>query len=94
MLRIVGRRILRVGLAAITALLVVYAGDWAVYKMRGSPHSAVTVHRTMVIPLKGNKQEYDDMGTFDVTCSQSLFPQAGLSPCWQVRRNPNQNIQM
>lgn len=84
----------RVGLALTVVLLVVYAGDWVIYKMRGAPRSSVTVHRTMVIPLKGNKQEYDDMGTFDVPCSQSLFPQAGLNPCWQVRRNPNQTVQM
>jgi hypothetical protein len=84
----------RAGLALTAVLLVVYAGDCIIYKLRASPKSAITVHRTMVIPLKGNRQEYDDIGTFDVPCSQSLFPQAGLSPCWQVRRNPNQTVQM
>ena len=84
----------RVVVALLVVLIVLYAGDWTVYKMRGSPQSAVTVHRTMVIPLKGNKQEYDDMGNFNVPCSQSLFPQSGADPCWQVRRNSNQNVQM
>jgi hypothetical protein len=93
-LRILGRWTLRVVVALTAALVVVYLGDWMVYKLRGSPRSAVTVHRTMLIPLKGNKQEYDDMGTFDVPCSRSLFPQGGQDPCWEVRRNTNQTVQM
>ena len=83
------RRVLVV-LAA--AFVVIYAGDWAVYKLRGSPQSKVTVNRYVTIPLKGNKQEFDYLGSMDVPCSVSLFPQAGQAPCWQLRRNPNQGI--
>jgi hypothetical protein len=50
----------------------------------------VTVSRFLAIPLKGNKQEFDYLGTSDVPCSVSLFPQGGQSACWQLRRNPNQ----
>jgi len=74
------------------AFVVFYAGDLAVYKLRGSPRSSVTVNRYVTIPLKGNKQEFDYLGSIDVPCSVSLFPQAGLAPCWQLRRNPNQGI--
>jgi hypothetical protein len=75
-----------------SAFVVLYGGDWAVYKLRGSPRSKVTINRYLTIPLKGNKQEFDYLGSIDVPCSVSLFPQAGQDPCWQLRRNPNQGI--
>ncbi|HUD13647.1 MAG TPA: hypothetical protein VMQ56_08330 [Terracidiphilus sp.] len=74
----------------VAGFLAVYGGDWAIYKLRGSPTSTVSVNRFMTVPLKGNKIEYDYVGTADVPCSISLFPQAGQSPCWHLRRNPNQ----
>jgi hypothetical protein len=77
-------------LALAAAFVVAYGGDWAIYKLRGSPTSKVTVNRFLTIPLKGNKQEFDYLGSSDVPCSVSLFPQAGQAPCWQLRRHPNQ----
>ena len=74
------------------AFVVTYAGDWAVFKLRGSPQSRVTVNQFVTIPLKGNKQEFYYLGTSDVPCSVSLFSQTGQSPCWQLRRNPNQGV--
>jgi hypothetical protein len=74
----------------VAAFLAAYGGDWAVYRLRGSPQSNVTVNRYVTIPLKGNKQEFDYLGSIDVPCSVSLFSQAGQAPCWQLRRNPNQ----
>jgi len=72
------------------AFVLTYAADWTVFKLRGSPQSKVTVNQLVTIPLKGNKQEFDYLGTSDLPCSLSLFSQAGHSPCWQLRRNPNQ----
>jgi len=86
----VKRWILRAVVAALACLVASYLGDWAVYKLRGSPVSTVTVNRYLTIPLKGNKVEYDYLGTADVPCSRSLFPQGGQSACWQLRRNTNQ----
>ena len=74
------------------AFVALYLGDWAVFKLRGSPHSTVTVNRYVTIPLKGGKQEFDYLGTLNVPCTLSLFPQTGQSTCWQLRRNPNQGI--
>jgi hypothetical protein len=74
------------------AFVVIYTGDWAVFKLRGSPQGKVTVNRYVTIPLKGNKFEFDYLGTSDVPCSKSLFPQTGQSPCWHLRRNPNQGM--
>jgi hypothetical protein len=74
----------------VAGFVAIYGGDWAVFKLRGSPRSKVTVNRFLTVPLKGNKQEFDYLGSVDVPCSVSLFPQGGQNPCWQLRRHPNQ----
>jgi len=74
--------------------VLAYARDWAVFRLRGSPTGKVTVSRFLTVPLKGNKLEYDYLGSTDVPCSMSLFPQAGQSPCWHLRRNPNQSTSL
>ena len=75
----------------VAAFVAAYLGDWAIFRLRGAPASKVTVNEFQTVPLKGNKQEYDYLGSMDVPCSVSLFPQAGLSPCWQLRRYANQS---
>ena len=90
MMRWLLRWLQRIVVVLAAVFVAAYAGDWAVYKLRGSPQSKVTVSCFVTIPLKGNKQEFDYLGSSDVPCSVSLFPQAGQSPCWQLRRNPNQ----
>jgi hypothetical protein len=52
------------------------------------------VNQYQTVPLKGNKIEYDWLGASDVSCSVSLFPQGGQSPCWRLRRNPNQTTNL
>ena len=86
------RWLLRLTVTLVAGFVAVYGGDWAVFKLRGSPASKVTVNRFLTIPLKGGKQEFDYLGSSDVPCSVSLFPQAGQSPCWKLRRNPNQGM--
>jgi hypothetical protein len=93
-LKLIGRWLFRFAVFLATALLATYAGDWIAFRMEGSPQSTVTVNRTMVVPLKNNKEEYDYLGTFDEPCSVSLFPQGGLSPCWELRRNTNENVKL
>lgn len=90
MIRWLGRWLLRVLVAIAAIALVAFAIDWTVYKLRGSPHSTVTVSQFLSVPLKGQKVEYDYLGSVDVSCSISLFPQGGQEPCWYLRRNPNQ----
>jgi hypothetical protein len=92
MMRWFVRWLQRVIVVLVAAFVATYAGDWAIYQLRGSPHGKVTVNRYVTIPLKGNKQEFDYQGSIDVPCSVSLFPQAGQNPCWQLRRNPNQGM--
>jgi len=85
---------MRIVIGLVVGFIVTYLGDWAVFKLRGSPQSAVTVNSYVTIPEKGNKQEFDYQGTLDVPCSVSLFSQGGESPCWQLRRNHNQGMNM
>ena len=94
MLALLARWLIRAFLMLAVGFIALYLGDWAVFKLRGSPQSKVTVNRFLTVPLKGNKQEIDYLGTIDVPCSQSLFPQAGESPCWRLQRNTNQNVGM
>ena len=84
------RWLIRVVVALMAGFAVAYAGDWVVFKLRGSPMSKVTVNQFQTVPLKGTKVEYDYLGSADVPCSQSLFPQGGQSACWFLRANPNQ----
>jgi hypothetical protein len=88
------RWIPRVLIFLVACFIATYVGDLAIYKLRGSPTSTVTVSQSMSVPLKGNKIEYDYLGSTDVACSVSLFPQGGLSPCWRLRRNRNQNTNL
>jgi hypothetical protein len=88
------RWLARLTVVLMAGFLAVYAGDWAVFKLRGSPSGKVRVNRYLTIPLKGGKQEFDYLGSMDLPCSVSLFPQAGESPCWQLRRNPNQETKL
>ena len=88
------RWVQRGAVVMVAALVLAYAGDWAVFRLRGSPTGKVTVSRFLTVPLKGNKLEYDYLGSTYVPCSMSLFPQAGQSPCWHLRRNPNQSTSL
>jgi hypothetical protein len=90
----VKRWLQRIVVILVAAAVSLYGGDWAVYKMRGSPQSKVTVDRYLTIPLKGNKSEFDYLGSIAVACSVSLFSQDGESACWQLRRHPTQNTTM
>lgn len=90
MYRLLGRWLLRLLLAFAVCFVVAWIGDSATYYLRGKPTSTVTVSRYMGVPLKGQKEEFDYLGTADVPCSRSLFPQGGNDPCWHLRRNPNQ----
>jgi len=82
-------------IAAVLAVLfaLIYVGDWAVYRLRGSPQAQVTVNKFGSIPQKARKTEIDYLGTFDAPCAIALFDQAGESACWQLRRNPNIGVE-
>ena len=84
----------RVGVTLIAGFVALYLGDMALYKLRGSPQGSVHVNQTIIVPLKGNKQEYDYLGSSDVPCSVSIFSQNGEDACWVLRRNQNKATRM
>ncbi len=86
--------LLRIVVVLAGAFTIIYIGDWAVYQLRGTPQSKVTMNRYVSIPQKGRKTEFDYLGSQDAPCAVSLFAQGGLSPCWQLRRNPNDGLTM
>jgi hypothetical protein len=82
--------VLRIMLGMVMTGGMLYAGDWGVYRARGGPVGVVQVNQLLATPLKGNKMEYDFMGTVPVNCSRSIFPQKGNSSCWWVERHKMQ----
>jgi hypothetical protein len=85
--------IIRSAQILVASVLLVYAIDWATLHARiarGTAFRTIQVHQLLATPLKGNKEEYDFEGDADATCSRSLFPQAGNSPCWWLSRHTTQ----
>ena len=81
------------GIALMTLLALAalsYIGDFAVFRLRGSPQQKFSVSHFVSAPLKGNKQEIDYLGSEDTPCSVTLYPQDGMAPCWYLRRHLNQ----
>jgi hypothetical protein len=74
-------------------LILTYVADWSILHLRiahGTAFQTMQVHQLLNTPLKGQKEEYDFLGDVPVTCSQSLFPQAGNPPCWWLARHTTQ----
>lgn len=73
----------------VAAIIVVYLVDWAVLRIRmtrGTAYGTVQVEEYLSTALKGNKAEYDYLGTTTVPCAHSIFPH-GAAPCWWVERH-------
>ncbi len=84
-----------IAIALIIAAVVLYAGDWLIFKLRGSPTDSITVNLFVSAPLKNEKQEIDYVGQEQWSCNQSLFPfppyqKNQSSPCWYLRTHTNQ----
>ncbi len=83
-------------IGALLLLLLFYAADWVVWRIRaaaGSGVDTVSVNQVSVAALKGNKEEYFSDGATSIACSKSIFPiPAGdgwLTACWWLRRHPD-----
>ena len=87
------RKTLLYGCAGLLAAVVVaYAVDAAQMRVRlatgGSSRAYGTVTVLYAAALKGGNYEiYGDQPEKE-TCSRSLFPQMGYTPCWYLRRRP------
>lgn len=87
------RRFGQIVLVLVVLLALLYAGDWAVLRVRSSHETAygvVKVNQFLASPLKGSKVEYDWTGTVEQRCSRSIFPQDGSPACWWLERHTTQ----
>ena len=86
LLRLARRALLGLMIAAI----VLWAADWAVFAVRsarGHGYDQVQVEEFLSTPLKGDKTEYDYIGTATMSCARALFPRGGMEPCWWLKKH-------
>jgi hypothetical protein len=89
-MKIYVKRILQ---AVVVLGILLYLGDWLALRWRishGTAYGTVEVHQFLASSLKGNKTEYDMIGTVQKTCSHSIFPQNGNPACWWLERHTAQ----
>jgi hypothetical protein len=73
----------------LATVVLVYLADWAVLRVKvshGAGYGTIQVDEYLATPLKGNKDEYDFMGTTPTPCSHSIFPH-GAAPCWWLAKH-------
>jgi hypothetical protein len=75
-------------------LVVLYAVDAGVFEVRlsrGAGLQSIPVDQFLKTPLKGQKAEYDYLGTGNENCARALFPQYAASawnpPCWWLKKH-------
>jgi hypothetical protein len=77
----------------LVAAIVLWVSDWAMFRVRlarGTAFDSVQVEQYLSTALKGNKQEYDYLGTAQVNCARAIFPHGGSPACWWLRRHTTQ----
>ncbi len=87
------RVLLRVLQFSLGFLLILYAGDWGLFAIRMARQTGVAtvqVEQFLATRLKGQKEEYDYLGTAALPCARSIFPHATHPPCWWVERHKTQ----
>ena len=90
MIRIPKRRIADALIWLLAAALLLWLGDWTVWRIRvwrGGGYDTVQVNQILLIPLKNHKMEADSQSTADQPCARSIFPHGGDDPCWWLRRH-------
>jgi hypothetical protein len=85
---------------AIVTLAIAYSGDylWLRFRMLkpkpGDPFDSVRLERFYAVSRKDNRYEFISAPPEDRACVHALFPHAGLSPCWYVKRLNGKPIMM
>lgn len=87
---------LKVAILIVAALCgLLYAADFVSLRAGVPPREklgSITVHTYYAVKLKNGRTEYDKGSDQVVNCSNSLFPQLGVGPCWYIARHLNQQI--
>ena len=74
---------------------ILYLADFLSVRFRipaRGTFGTVTMHTTYVVKLKNGRTEYDYAGDHNVNCSNSMFPQLGVKPCWYASRHTEEQI--
>ncbi len=93
----VQRLALRVILGLVIAAALIFAIDAGVLRFRASTNQAaafgtVKVRPYYAIPRKDKKTELMFEEPQDETCTHSLFPQMGYTPCWYLSGHKQQQM--
>lgn len=82
----------RIILGALVAAFVLYGGDYAILRVRGSS-GFDTVNIILGTPMKDGRVQIFTGANQAETCVRSLFPHFGYRPCWYVRQNATQLVE-
>lgn len=81
-------------LAALALLALAFVADYAVFRVRvainRSPYDTVTVTHYYAVQQKNGKTAFLFDPPGEETCVNALFPHEGSSPCWYLKRHPEQ----
>jgi hypothetical protein len=91
--RWVRRIVLGMLLFAISAVLLAYAADSVVFRIRvarGKAYSSVVVSHYYAVRQKNGKTQFIFDPPAPENCVHALFPHAGCEPCWYLTRHPEQ----
>jgi hypothetical protein len=84
------KRVLLIAIRVLVAVAVLtYLIDWAVLRVKithDAGYGTVQVDEYLSTALKGNKSEYDYLGSEPEPCAHALFPH-GAPPCWWLTKH-------
>ncbi len=88
------RRLLqRLTIAVLALAVVTYVADYATWRVRvarGTGMGSIAVDMYLSTALKGNKAEYDYLGSQPQPCAHALFPHGDAPACWWLARHTEQ----
>jgi hypothetical protein len=99
-------RLVKVWLRWLTRIVIVFAVTLGVYYVledcslrfriprSHQPLTSMQVTRYLAIHKKNGKIEYASDQPETVVCANSVFPHFGFSPCWYVRRQSKERVDM
>jgi hypothetical protein len=94
--QLIARWLIRVALALVLILLVVFVGDSIALRLHipgNRPQfGTVQVRPYYAVKMKDGKTEFMFDDPQDETCVNSLFPQLGYRPCWYVAKAKTKRI--
>lgn len=92
--RWVRRIVLWTGMVIMGSAAFAYCVDFLVFRTRvatnRSPYGSVVVSHSYAVLQKNGKTQFIFDPPQPQNCVNALFPHGGLSPCWYLRRHPQQ----